>query len=334
MTVADRAAVTDILIVEDIWGPAFEDLRRRYRIDRRPDLWSDREALNEHAARSRALVVRNRTQVDADLLGRAPQLQVIARGGVGLDNIDITAADRSGIVVVAARGANARSVAEHTVALALSLARNVVALDRSTRAGGWQRTPGRELAGLTWGLFGAGSTGRAVAQLVAAWQLRVLGYDPHVAPDDPRVRAAGLELVALDRLLAESDVISIHVPATADTAGAVGRDFLRHMRPGALLINVGRGEVVDEAALAEALVDGRIGGAALDVRAGEPPRLGVLETLDRVVLTPHVAGLTHAAQDRVAALLVADLDAVLAGGRAQNAVGRWDRLRAADGDVR
>lgn len=310
----------DVLVVEDVWGPAFEALAQRMTVEYQPELWKDRAGLAEYASRSRALVVRNRTRVDASLLAAAPGLQVIARAGVGLDNIDVASADLAGVVVVAPLGANAQSVAEHTLGLALALARNVVVHDRSTRRGGWDRTPGVELAQCTWGLLGTGATGRAVGRLVACLGGRVLGYDISADADDA-VRAAGIQPVPLDRVIAESDVISIHLPATEQTRGLVDKAFLGAMRPNAFLVNVGRGEVIDEPALVDALTSGQIAGAALDVRATEPPSPGVLETLDNVLLTPHVAGITRQSQERVIDILAGDIEALANGADAPHAVG-------------
>lgn len=325
---AGPAPPTDVLVAEDVWGPAFEDLARRMTVDYRPELWKDRQQLVERAGSSRAIVVRNRTRVDADLLRAAPTLRVVARAGVGLDNIDIPQADSAGVVVVAALGANAQSVAEHTLALALALARNIVVHDRETRLGTWDRTPGIELAGCTWGVLGAGATGQAVGRLVSCLGGRVLGYDNAIDPASPGLRDAAIELVPLDRVIGESDVISVHLPATEQTRGLVDGAFLGAMRPHALLVNVGRGEVVDERALYEALVGGRIGGAALDVRATEPPSPGGLEGLDNVILTPHVAGITRQSQERIIGMLAADLEALLDGVEARYAVGAHHTLAA------
>lgn len=319
-------ASLDLLVVEDVWGQAFDALSDRLRIGYEPELWLDRTRLAERAKSCRGIVVRNRTQVDEALLADLPALQVVARAGTGLDNIDVAAADRSGVVVVAAPGANAQSVAEHTLALALALARGIPGHDRATRGGSWERAAGTEIAGGTWGLLGAGATGRAVGRLVSGLGSRVLGYDPGLDSADPRLEQAGITLVSLDRVVAESDVISIHVPATAQTRELVDRAFLARMRPHALLINVARGDVVDEVALADALVTGQIGGAGLDVRSHEPPSLGVLETLGNVVLTPHVAGLTAQAQEHVVALLAADLAMLFDGGSAARAAGAVRQL--------
>ena len=319
---------TDVLVAEDVWGEPFARLARRYRVTHEPELWDSRAALLAQAARSRALVVRNRTRVDAGLLDNAPHLQVVARAGAGLDNIDVAAAEARGVVVVAAPGANAISVAEHTLALALALARSIPAHDRAVRAGRWERNPGTELYGRTWGLLGVGATGLAVARLVGCLGMRVLGYDTQVAADDAAVTDAGVVLVPLDRVASDADVVSVHLPATTETRGMVGSEFLARMRPGSLLINVGRGEVVDEAALARALRDGPLAGAGLDVRAAEPPELGALDQLPNVVLTPHVAGLTDQAQQRVLEMLAGALDALLSGGEARDVAGRLRSLRA------
>jgi D-3-phosphoglycerate dehydrogenase len=316
----------DVLVVEDVWGPAFDRMAETVTVSYQPDLWQDRERLASEAAGSRAVVVRNRAQVDAALLDAAPRIGVVARAGVGLDNIDLGAASERGVVVVAARGANAASVAEHTLGLALALARGVVGHDRAVRLGRWDRTAGRELGGCTWGLLGVGATGLAVARLVSCMQVRVVGYDVAVTGDDEAVRAAGVRMAPIDAVISSADVLSVHLPATAQTSGLIDAGFISRMRPGSLLINVGRGEVLDEAALADALRSGHLGGAALDVRAQEPPPPGPLDEAPNVVFTPHVAGMTSEAQERVTGMLAEDLVALLGGGEARHAVGPLTRI--------
>ncbi|MBK1783661.1 hydroxyacid dehydrogenase [Prauserella cavernicola] len=318
----------DILVSEDVWGAAFEQLTTRYQVVREPGLWQDPERLAGQVRRSRALVVRNRTRVDRALLTAGERLTVVARAGVGLDNIDLPAADEAGVVVTAPLGANAVSVAEHTLGLALTLARGTVRLDADCRAGGWRRAPGRELRGGTWGLLGCGATARACGELAAALGMRVLAHDPYLDPAHPALATARIELAPLERVVAEADVLSCHLPATADTTGLVNADLLARMRPSALFVNAGRGEVVDEDALADALEAGTLGGAALDVRASEPPRPGRLEKLDNVVLTPHIAGITAQSQALIARTLADDLDAVLSGGRASSSVGTAKEARS------
>lgn len=318
--------MADVLVAEDVWGPPFAALGERVGVRYEPELWRDRDALLAAARGCRALVVRNRIRVDGELLAAAPELRVVARAGAGLDNVDVAGADRRGVVVLAAPGANAGSVAEHTVGLALALARGIVGHDRAVRAGRWDRVLGMELAGRTWGLLGVGATGLAVARLAHCLGMRVLGYDTAVGPDDPRLAGVPVRLVALTEVAAGADVLSIHLPATSDTRHLVGDEFLARMRPGALLVSVGRGEVVDEAALARALDGGPLGGAALDVRETEPPRPGPLDAAEGVIFTPHVAGLTREAQDRVLAMLAEDLAALLAGDTARHAVGAARRI--------
>ncbi|MEV4645074.1 NAD(P)-dependent oxidoreductase [Saccharopolyspora sp. NPDC049357] len=311
-----------VLITEDIWGEPLRALGELWPVDRSPDLWEKRADLLSAARDVQALVVRNRTRVDAELIAAAPNLRIIARAGVGLDNIDLAAADAAEVVVVAPLGANARSVAEHALGLALTLARNTVERDRETRACGWNRTPGRELRGGTWGLLGAGATARECARLANAIGMEVVAYDPYVEPTSPALVEAGIRLAPLTEVVATSDVVSCHLPSTPETQGLVGEDLLARMRPHALFVNVGRGEVVDEEALADALEAGTIAGAALDVRAVEPPtRRGRLENLPTTVLTPHIAGITHESQRLILQVLAADIDAVLRGDEACAKVG-------------
>jgi D-3-phosphoglycerate dehydrogenase / 2-oxoglutarate reductase len=314
----------DVLVTEDISGAPLDDLATRHRVAVRPEAWRDRDALRELVSGARALMVRNRTVVDADLLAAAPNLRIVARAGVGLDNIDLVAAGDRGVVVSAPLGANAVSVAEHTLGLALALARRTARLDAGCRSGEWDRSPGTELHGGTWGLLGAGATGRACGRLAGALGMRVLAYDPYLEPDDPALTDAGIELVPLVDAVTRSDVVSVHLPATGRTRGLVDAALLARMRPTALLINVGRGEVVDENALAAALESGAPAGAALDVRAQEPPRPCQLDKLDNVLFTPHIAGITVQSQERILRLLTTDVDAVLSGGRPASAVDeRW-----------
>jgi phosphoglycerate dehydrogenase-like enzyme len=242
-----------------------------------------------------------------------------------LDNIDLPAADELGVVVVAAIGANAKSVAEHSIALALALARHVVTLDSSVRDGAWRRLPGKELSGGTWGLLSAGATARATARLARGLGMSVVAYDPHIDPSLPELRDLGIELRPLDDVVAAADVLSVHLPSTPQTQHLVDARLLSVMRPDAILVNVGRGEVVDEEALADALERGHLHGAGLDVRAHEPPGESRLHSLSNVVLTPHVAGITGEAQARIAELLCRDIDRVLSGGEAEHAVGKHRR---------
>jgi phosphoglycerate dehydrogenase-like enzyme len=313
-------APVDVAITEDVWGPPLEELARTRSVLREPAAWQTPAGLAAAASRARALVVRNRSRVDRGLLEACPRLRVIARAGVGLDNIDVAAAQARGVAVIAPLGANAVSVAEHALGLALALARRVVPLDQGCRAGRWDRAAGRELSGAVWGLLGAGATGLACGRLAAAVGARVLAYDPFAGRRVPELAAAGVRLASLGEVLGSAEILSCHLPASAATQHFVDAALLARMRQGALFINVGRGSVVDEEALLAALASGHLGGAGLDVREHEPPRPGALERLDNVVLTPHVAGITEQSQERILRVLATDISAVLDGGSPSSAV--------------
>jgi D-3-phosphoglycerate dehydrogenase/(S)-sulfolactate dehydrogenase len=304
-----------ILISEDVWGTPFQTLEGSFPITRNDELWNNPEELKTALKDVRALVVRNRTKVTADVIAAAPNLKVIARAGVGLDNIDIKAADAAGVVVVAGLGANAVSVGELTLGLALSLLRNVPGHDVATRDGGWVRTPGRELSGLTWGLLGCGATGVATAKLIQGFNCSVLGYDPYAK------NVAGVELTSFEDVLKRSDVVSIHMPSTPETNGSINAATLALMKKDAIIVNVGRGEVINEADLIVALKAKTIAGAALDVRAQEPPTTGEMETIPNLILTPHVAGITKESQLRINQILTANIELVLNSKPATHAVG-------------
>jgi D-3-phosphoglycerate dehydrogenase/(S)-sulfolactate dehydrogenase len=304
-----------ILISEDVWGAPFQKLEGSFPITRNDDLWSNPEELKASLKDVTALVVRNRTKVTAEIIAAAPKLKVIARAGVGLDNIDIKAADAAGVVVVAGLGANAVSVGELTLGLALALLRNVPGHDVATRDGGWVRTPGRELSGLTWGLLGCGATGLATAKLLQGFGCSVIGYDPYAK------NLSNIELTTFDDVLKRSDVVSIHMPSTAETNGSINAASLALMKPDAIIVNVGRGEVINEADLMAALKAKTIAGAALDVRAQEPPVKGEMETIPNLILTPHVAGITKESQLRINQILTSNIELVLNSKPATHAVG-------------
>jgi len=304
-----------ILISEDVWGTPFQKLEGSFPITRDDDLWSNPEALKASLNDVTALVVRNRTKVTAEIIAAAPKLKVIARAGVGLDNIDVKAADAAGVVVVAGLGANALSVGELTLGLALALLRNVQGHDVATRDGGWVRTPGRELSGLTWGLLGCGATGLATTKLLQGFGCSVIGYDPYAK------NLSNIELTTFDDVLKRSDVVSIHMPSTAETNGSINAKSLALMKPDAIIVNVGRGEVINEADLMAALKAKTIAGAALDVRAQEPPVKGEMETIPNLILTPHVAGITRESQLRINQILTSNIELVLNSKPATHAVG-------------
>lgn len=276
---------------------------------------SNDPSFGEELATASGLIVRSATKVDAALLDSAPQLRVVGRAGVGVDNIDVDAATNRGVAVMNAPAGNTIAAAELTLALMLSVARRVAEADRSIREGKWERSrfQGIELRGRTLGVVGAGRIGGAVAERCQAFGMKVVVYDPYLSPE----HLAGLDLpvVDLQQLLAVADVVTLHVPLTDETNGLIGPDELASMRPGAILINVSRGGIVDETALAAALTAGEIGGAGLDVYEEEPiPADNPLLLAPNLVLTPHLGASTGEAQVQVAIEVAAAMRAALVDG--------------------
>jgi len=267
-----------------------------------------------------ALIVRSGTRVDAEALDRAPGLKVVGRAGVGLDNVDVEAATERGILVMNTPGANATATAEHAWALLLALCRRLPAADASVRRGEWERGrfTGIQLAGRTLGVVGLGRVGRLVAARGRGFGMTVLGYDPYLSVE--AAAELGVELVELDGLLAGSDVVSLHAPLTDETRALIDAAALARVRPGALLVNAARGGLVDEAAVAAALADGRLGGAAFDVYAAEPPAGSPLLEAPNVVLTPHIAASTFEAQRDVSVQIAEQVVAALREEEFRNAV--------------
>jgi len=306
----------DILIAENITGDAMDQLRKEMDVSFEPDLWSDPEKLKESVVGIKALVVRNQTQVTEEVIAAADDLRIIARAGAGLDNIDTKAAEAAGIVVSFTPQANSISVAELAVGLMISLARQIPAADWDTRAGGWNRQvfTGCELAGKTLGVVGLGRIGVLTATRAKVFGMNIIGHDDYVDPKSDSVKELGASMVSLNELLAEADFITCHVPLTDSTREMFNDDLFGKMKPGAFFINTSRGEVVDENALARALQNDQIGGAALDVRQVEPPDASSpLNSLSNVILTPHIAAFTDEAQSRVVDAVCRDVQAVLNG---------------------
>lgn len=272
---------------------------------------ADRDELIAALGDAVALLVRSATKVDAEMIAAAPMLEVIGRAGVGLDNIDVEAAEARGIVVVNAPDASTISAAEHTMALLLAMARRIPEADASLRAGRWERRDlaGVELYGKTLGILGLGRIGAQVAQRAAAFGMRIIAFDPFVGDD--RAEAVGAQLVSLDDVLAEADFLTIHAPRSADTEGLIDADALASMKPTARLINVARGGIVDEMALTAAIANGTIAGAALDVFAVEPTTVSPLFEFPQVVVTPHLGASTYEAQHRAGASVVEAVVAAL-----------------------
>lgn len=259
---------------------------------------TDRAALLAAVAGADALLVRSATKVDAEVLAASDRLKVVARAGVGLDNVDVPAATERGVLVVNAPTSNIVSAAEHAIALLLAVARRVAAADASLRGGQWKRSAftGVELHGKTHGIIGFGKIGQLVAHRLAAFGMNLVAYDPYVPP--ARAAQLGAELLSLEELLARSDTVSIHLPKTPETKGLIGADELAKVKPGVIIVNDARGGLVDEQALADAVASGQVGGAGIDVFATEPASDSPLFSLDRVVVTPHLGASTREAQDR------------------------------------
>jgi D-3-phosphoglycerate dehydrogenase len=313
---------TEILVTENVVGPAMDELRRKYAMQFEPNLWKSPDGIKAALQGCRGLIVRNQTKVDADVLTAGHDLEVIGRAGTGVDNIDVAAATSAGVVVTSTPDQNTISVAELALAMMLSLARGLSAADRHTKAGGWdrQRFVGTELYAKSLGVVGLGRIGFATALRARAFGMTILAHDTLIRSDAPSVAETQATLLDLNELLAQSDFVSCHVPLNAQTRGFFNYDRFCRMKPGAFFLNLARGEVVDEPGLIRALVENRIAGAALDVREQEPPSKSVLAEMENVILTPHIGAFTREAQERVVAAVCQDVAAVLEGKAARNFV--------------
>ncbi|MBC8022138.1 MAG: hydroxyacid dehydrogenase [Burkholderiales bacterium] len=296
-----------VVISEFMDAPAVEALAARFDVDYRPKLVDEPAALESAVALADGWIVRNRTQVRGPLLQAAQRLKVIGRLGAGLDNIDVERCQARGIRVIPASGANAESVAEYVITAALGGLRGVFFATRAVEAGTWPRhmlSQGREATGKVLGLIGLGNIGRLTARKASALGMRVIAHDPLLAPGDEAWRDVASPPRTLEQLLAESDVVSLHVPLVAETRGLLNASRLALMKPNAVLINTARGGLVDEVALATMLRQGRLGGAALDVFEQEPlPKNSHLAQVPGLLLTPHIAGVTVESNERVSAFI-------------------------------
>ena len=273
----------------------------------------DRPKLLAAVAEADALLVRSATTVDAEVIAAAPKLKIIARAGVGLDNVDVPAATAAGVLVVNAPTSNIHSAAEHALALMLSAARQIPAADATLREHTWKRSSfnGTEIFGKTVGVVGLGRIGQLVAQRLAAFGTHVIAYDPYVPP--ARAAQLGIELLDLDELLPRADFISVHLPKTPETAGLLGKEALAKTKPGVIIVNAARGGLIDEAALAEAVKSGHVRAAGLDVFGSEPCTDSPLFDLPQVVVTPHLGASTTEAQDRAGTDVAESVKLALAG---------------------
>jgi len=290
-----------ILVTDPLGEAGLEVLRGHPGVEVEVAPGLPREELAIRLAGADAVIIRSGTRLDAGLLERAGRLRVVGRAGAGVDNVDLDAATRRGIVVMNTPGGNAVTTAEHALALLLAAARRIPEADASLRAGRWERKRflGVELEGKTLGVIGLGNVGSAVARKARGLGMRVIAHDPYLSPE--RAAELGVTAVGLDELLARADAVTVHVPLSERTRGLIGRNEIARMRPGAILVNCSRGGIVDEAAAAEALAGGHLGAVALDVFEREPPPQDhPLLAAGRTVLTPHLGASTAEAQEKVA----------------------------------
>jgi D-3-phosphoglycerate dehydrogenase len=299
-----------ILVTEEIADGGLDRLRAA---GHEVDVQLDLSNLLTNVVGAHALIIRSATQVTAEVLEAGSDLVVVGRAGIGLDNVDVEAATKRGVMVVNAPQSNIISAAEHTMALLLAQARNVPQAHAALKQGRWERTrwEGVELADKTLGIVGLGRIGKLVADRAKAFGMGLVAFDPVVSVD--RARTMGVELLPLDQVIAESDFITIHLPKTKETTGIIGRDLFLKAKPNLRVINVARGGIVDEEALAEAISGGLIAGAALDVFSKEPMTESPLFALDSVVITPHLGASTREAQDKAGDTIADMVQLALAG---------------------
>lgn len=299
-----------IVISEFMDEAAVATLETEFDVLYDPNLVKNGERLKQVAADAQALIVRNQTQVNQDLLAACKQLVFVGRLGVGLDNIDLEACKERGIKVQPATGANSAAVAEYVIGTAMLLLRGAYLSSAAVAAGQWPRarlSEGREVAGKTLGLIGFGSIGRETASRAQALGMTVLAFDPAIDAGASVWAQTGVRSATLAQLLSAADVVSLHVPLTADTRNLLSAQKISELRSGAVVINTARGGILDEAALAQAIRDGRLGGAAIDVFENEPlPEGNVWTDCPNVVLTPHIGGVTLESNQRVSSMIAAE----------------------------
>jgi D-3-phosphoglycerate dehydrogenase len=307
-----------ILVADPVAKEGIEALKAQADVDVKLGLKPDE--LKKVIGDYEALVVRSETKATADIIQAGTKLQVIARAGVGLDNIDVEAATRQGVVVVNAPTGNTIAAAEHTVAMMLALARHIPQANAKLKSGAWQRSDymGTELRGKTLGIIGLGNVGSEVARRAQAFNMRLIGYDPFVSTDYARNLA--VELVTLEQLTKESDFITLHLPLTSQTKMLIGAKELSKMKPTVRIINCARGGLIDEEALLKAVEAGKVAGAAVDVFVKEPVTDSVLFQSDKIIVTPHLGASTTEAQASVALEVAEQVIAVLKGQPAKYAV--------------
>ncbi|QDT98471.1 hydroxyacid dehydrogenase [Gimesia aquarii] len=312
--------MNDVLVTENIQGVAMNRLIKDLDVEFDEYLWQNRDLLKQKIQETQALIVRNQTQVNQELIDAAPHLKIVARAGAGLDNVDTKYAHEKGIVVCFTPDANSLSVAELAIGLMLSLLRKIPEARQDTLTGGWNRLKftGSELYGKTFGLIGMGRIGTLTATRAHAFGMKIIAADPYLSADAPQLEQLNGQLVPLDELLSQADVVSCHSPLTPNTRKMLTYQHFCKMKPDAFFINTSRGEVVDEHGLTQALLEHKLAGAALDVRETEPPLQSPLNQMENVILTPHIAAFTLEAQNRVVESVCKDVRLVLSGQKAIN----------------
>lgn len=307
--------MSTILISEFITSQALETLRSMHHVEYEPELYRDRVALIAAMQNINALIVRNLTQVNEEVLKASPNLKVVGRLGVGLENIELPACAKRNIKVIPATGANAESVAEYVVGAAVALTRGFIPATIATRQGGWPRprfSSYHEFLGQTLGIVGFGSIGRVVAKKAQAFGLHCIAYDPMLSGTSVVLNEFSVPLLTLSDLLSRSDAVSLHLPYLPETKNLFNALTLDQMKEGACLINTARGGIVDELALAERLRSGRIGGAAIDVFSTEPAKdLNHFSGIENLILSPHIAGVTHESNERVSQMIADEINRYL-----------------------
>ncbi|MHB1137657.1 MAG: phosphoglycerate dehydrogenase, partial [Microthrixaceae bacterium] len=301
-----------VLVTEKIADGGLQRLRDAgHEVDVREGL-SPEELLGAIVG-AHALIIRSATQVTAEVLTAGTDLIAVGRAGIGLDNVDVAAATERGVMVVNAPQSNTLSAAEHTMALLLAQARNVPQASAALKDGRWERSKwtGVELSDKTLGIIGLGRIGKLVAQRALAFGMKLVAYDPFVSED--RARQLSVELLPLDDLIARADFITLHLAKTPETAGLIGAELLAKAKPSLRVINVARGGIIDEQALADAIREGRVAGAGIDVFATEPCTDSPLFDLDSVVVTPHLGASTEEAQDKAGDTIADMVELALAG---------------------
>jgi D-3-phosphoglycerate dehydrogenase len=301
-----------ILVTEEIADSGLQALRDAgHEVDVRLGLSPDE--LLAAIPGAAALIIRSATKVTAPVIEASDGLVVVGRAGIGLDNVDVSAATKRGVMVVNAPQSNILSAAEHTLALLLAVARNVPQAHTALKEGKWERSKweGVELHGKTLGVVGLGRVGALVAQRASAFGMRLVAYDPFVSPE--RARQMGIDLLSLEDLVRHADIITIHLPKTPETLGLFGKELLAQVKPDVRIVNTARGGIVDEDALADAIRSGRVAGAALDVFSEEPTTESPLFELDGVVVTPHLGASTREAQDKAGVTIAEQVQLALAG---------------------